>query len=64
MQFCGQLLKKKKSISVVSFCGLLSSLLYNNVGFIRVSRLIVSDCTCVAKLPVGAEVCGGSADEA
>lgn len=49
---------------MVSFCGLLSSVLCNNTCFIRVSRLIVSDCTRVAKLPVGAGVCGGSADEA
>lgn len=45
---------------MVSFCGLLSSVLYNNAGFIRVSRLIVSDCAYVVKFPVGAEVCGGS----
>lgn len=49
---------------MVSFCGLLSSLLYNNTDFIRVSRLIVSERTCVVKFPMGAEVCGGSADEA
>lgn len=64
MQLSDHLLTKKRSISLVSFCGLLSSVLYNNTGFIRVSRLIVSDCTCVVKLPVSAGVCGGSADEA
>lgn len=63
MQLSGHLLTKTRSISLVSFCGLLSSVLYNT-GFIRVSRLIVSDCTCVVKLPVSAGVCGGSADEA